>query len=676
MSDYDALLKPFQLKHLTLRNRIFSTAHAPGFAEDGMPGERYQLYHEEKAKGGLALTMIGGSSSVSIDSPLPFNQIDISTDRILPYLESFSTRVHRHGAAIFCQITHIGRRASFGSHHWLPLISPSATREIAHRSYAKEMEEWDFPRVIGDFGRAALRLKQGGLDGVEVIAAAHHLIDSFLSPTTNKRTDKYGGSLENRARFGLEVFEVIRKQVGDDFIVGLRMSGDELIAGGLDQSECIKVATIFANSGLIDYISVYQGSGDKVPDLAAMLPDMSYSSGHFLYLPSAIRAEVDIPIFHASTIRDVGTANRAVADGHVDMIAMTRAHVADPHIVKKMTEGRADDIRQCVGANNCTGSSVGLLCIQNVATGREKTIPHVIPKAAGKRRIVVVGGGPAGLEAARVAADRGHEVVLFEKSDRLGGQIHIAATVPWRASLAGIPRWLEQQVKKKGVDIRMGRAADRDAVLAENPDVVIIATGGAPRVPDWRGSSLAVSTWDVLSGRVAPGANVLLYDEVGVQAGMQTADFLAERGAQVELVMVDRMAGAGIGGTNHVTFVRKLYKQNVLLTPDMELEGIYQEGNGLVAILRNTLTGGEEERAVDQVVLELGTLPDDGLYHQLKDFSVNRGEVDYEALVDGRAQSLRSNPEGAFQLFRIGDAVMSRDVHASIYDAMRIAKEL
>lgn len=676
MSDYDALLQPFQLKNLTLRNRLFSTAHAPGFAEGGMPGERYQLYHEEKAKGGLALTMIGGSSSVSIDSPLPFNQLDISKDRVLPYLEEISERVHKHGAAIMCQITHIGRRAAFGSHNWLPLISPSATREIAHRSYAKEMEDWDFPRVIKDFAAAAQRLKSGGLDGVEVIAAAHHLIDSFLSPITNTRTDKYGGSLENRARFGLEVFAAIREQVGDDFIVGIRLSGDEMIAGGLDQKDCIKVASLFANSGLIDYVSVYQGSGDTVPKLATMLPDMSYSSGHFLYLPSAIRAEVDIPILHASTIRDIATANRAVADGHLDMVAMTRAHVADPHIARKLIEGKEDDIRQCVGANNCTGSPVGLLCIQNAATGREKSIPHVIPKAATRRKIVVVGGGPGGLEAARVSAERGHEVILFEATETLGGQINNAAAVPWRASLTGIPRWLEGQVRKKGVDVRLSTPADSAAVLAENPDVVIIATGGSPRKPDFQGAELAVSAWDILSRATQVGSNVLLYDEVGLQSGMGTAEYLSDRGAEVELVMADRMAGAGVGGTNHVTFVRKLYEKNVLQTPNTELVGIYAEGNGLIAILRNAYTDAEEERAVDQIVLELGTLPNDGLYHELRPSSSNLGEVDYRAFVDGEPQKIISHPDGAFQLFRVGDAVMSRDVHAAIYDAIRLAKEL
>jgi dimethylglycine catabolism A len=676
MPAYDALLKPFQLKHLTLRNRVFSTAHAPGFAEDGMPGERYQLYHEEKAKGGLALTMIGGSSSVAIDSPLPFNQIDISSDRVLPYLTAIAERVHRHGAAIFCQITHLGRRAAYNSHHWLPLVAPTASREIAHRSFAKEMEDWDFPRIIKGFGSAALRLQRGGLDGVEVIAAAHHLIDSFLSPSTNRRTDGYGGSLENRARFGLEVFSEIRAQVGPDFIIGLRMSGDEFIDGGLDQAEAIKAAKIFAESGLIDYISVYQASGDTVPDLAAMLPDLSYPSAAFLYLASAIRAETRIPIFHASAIRDIATAERAVAEGHVDMVGMTRAHVADPHIINKIREGRADEIRQCVGANNCTGSGVGLHCIQNVATGRERDIPHRVPKAAVRRKVVVVGGGPGGLEAARVAAERGHDVVLFESASRLGGQIHLACMISWRASLAGIARWLEQELGRKAVDVRLNTTANAAMITAERPDIVIVATGGVPRTPSFKNAELAISARTILAGEVPGGSNVLVYDELGLQGGLGTAEFLAARGAAVELTCPDRMPGAGLGSTAHVAFLRQVYKHDVVMTPNLELSGIYPEGNKLVAVLRNSYTRQEEERAVDQIVYELGTLPNDQLYHALRPASSNLGEVDYDALIANRPQAVATNPAGAFQLFRIGDAVSSRDIHAAMYDAMRLVKEL
>jgi 2,4-dienoyl-CoA reductase-like NADH-dependent reductase (Old Yellow Enzyme family) len=253
MSDYADLLKPFKLKHLPLRNRVMSTAHAPHFAEDGMPSERYQLYHAEKAKGGIGLTIFGGSSSVAVDSPLSFSQIDISHDRVLPYLQNFAKRVHEQGAALFCQITHLGRRGRWDTRYWLPLIGASKNREPLHRAFAKEMEDFDFPRVIRAYGAAARRCRESGLDGCEVIAVAHHLIDSFLSPAVNQRTDQYGGSLENRARFGLEVLQEVRRAVGPDYVVGLRLSGDELLEGGLAAEDCMQLAMLYGQSGFIDF---------------------------------------------------------------------------------------------------------------------------------------------------------------------------------------------------------------------------------------------------------------------------------------------------------------------------------------------------------------------------------------------------------------------------------------
>ncbi|HXQ42346.1 MAG TPA: NADH:flavin oxidoreductase [Candidatus Udaeobacter sp.] len=679
MQDHEALLQPFRLKHLQLRNRIMSTAHAPGFAEDGMPGERYQLYHEEKAKGGLALTMFGGSSSVAPDSPLPFNQIDVSDDRILPYLHSFADRVHRHGAAIFCQITHLGRRGAWDGRHWLPLVAPSATREPLHRSYAKEMEDWDFRRILKAFADAGERCKKGGLDGCEVIAAAHHLIDSFLSPVTNRRQDRYGGSLENRMRFGLEVMAAIRERVGPDFILGMRIAGDELLEGGLDQAECLRIAAAFANSGLIDYLSVYQSHGDNFSGLVGMLPDMSFPPAPFLYLASAVKAETDLPIFHASAIRDIATAARAVAEGHVDMVAMTRAHVADPHLVRKLREGRADEIRQCVGANYCVDHAAmggGLACIQNAATGREQFMSHNVSRAPQPKRVVVVGGGPGGLEAARVAAERGHSVVLFEASSRLGGQINLARAIAWRENLTGITRWLEREVARLGVDVRLDRTANADGVLAESPEIVVIATGGTPRAPACPGADLAVSSWKILAGETPPGSNVLVYDEPGLQGGVSAADYLATRGAEVELVTPDRLVGEAIGHTGFVAHLRNLYKHNVIQTPNLRLTSVYAEGNSIIAVLRNEFTNAEEERSIDQVVYDLGTLPRDELYHALRPDSRNLGEVDYDRLIGGLAQDLATNPAGSFQLFRIGDAIMSRNVHAAIFDAARLMKDL
>jgi 2,4-dienoyl-CoA reductase-like NADH-dependent reductase (Old Yellow Enzyme family) len=679
MAQYEALLRPFRLKGLTIRNRIMSTSHAPRYTEhDGMPGERYQLYHEEKAKGGIGLTCFGGSSSVAVDSPLPFGQIDASDDRVIPYFQSFAERVHRHGAKLICQITHIGRRANTDQHHWLPLISPSMVRETLHRGFPKEAEDWDIRRTIKRYAAGAARCKAGGLDGVEVIAAAQHLIDSFWSPMVNKRTDKYGGSLENRMRFGLEVFEAIREEVGPDYVVGLRMSGDELVDGGLTAEDCVTIAETYARSGLIDYLNVYQGQASNFAGLALILPNMSFPPAPFLYLASAIKARVAIPVFHASAIRDLATAARAIEDGHVDLVAMTRGHIADPHIVQKLLKGRPEDIRQCVGAGYCVDGllEAGTACIQNPATGRERTMPHVIPLARHRRRVVVAGGGPAGLEAARVSAARGHGVVLFESSDRLGGQINLASKATWRENLSGIPRWLESQVRKEGVAVNLETPATVEAIEAERPDAVIVATGGRPWLGLAGSADLLTTTWDVLAGRVAPQGSVLIYDEHGGHQAPSVAEFMAERGATVELVTPDRAPAMEMGGSNFPIHFRELSKLGVTLTPDLRLVAARVEAGRLVATLANEYTRATEERIVDRVVVEYGTLPNDDLYFALKERSLNRGEVDVGALIGGRPQKLKRNAEGRYQLFRVGDAVAGRNIHAAIFDSLRLCKDL
>lgn len=677
MPEYAALLKPLQLGSLVLRNRLISTAHVPGLAEDGMPGEAYRLYHGEKALGGIGLTIFGGSTSVAPDSPLAFNQIDASSDRVIPYFEEMAETIHGHGAALMVQLTHMGRRGDWRTPNALPLVAPSYSREIAHRSFAKAMEDFDFRRIRQAFADAASRARKGGLDGVELLAAAHQLIDSFLSPVTNRRTDDYGGSLENRARFPLEVLAEIRSRVGTEFVVGLRMSGDEMQDGGMSARECVAAAQLFAESGLIDYLSIYQGTGDTIPELATMLPDMTVPSAAFLHLASAVKKHVDIPVFHASAIRDVSTAARAVAEGHVDAVAMTRGHIADPHIVAKLRDGRPEDIRQCVGANYCIdfGGQSGM-CIYNPATGRERTQPHVLTRSDSRRRVVIAGGGPGGLEAARAALERGHEVVLFEAAAELGGQLILASRVPQRERLAGIVRWLESQVRRGGGEIRLERAASAENILNEAADIVFVATGGRPIVPEFEGRELCVSVWDLISGRTPPRERILVYDETGLPPALGCADLLSRTGANLELACADRMPGEEVGATLHVAYYRNLIRNKVTVTPNLRMSGARTDGNQLVARLTNLYTGDEVERRVDQIVYDIGTCPRRELYDDLREHSRNLGELDHEALLAGNRQRVETNPDGEFMLYRIGDALVARNVHAAIYDAARIVKAL
>ena len=679
MGQYDALLKPLTIKGVTIRNRIMGTAHAPAYDEDGKPKERYQAYHEEKAKGGIGLTMFGGSTGISADSRLEWGALHAAEDSIVPYFAEMAARVHKHGAKVMVQIAHMGKWANWSLGDWIPSSAPSSSTERRKYTYAKAMEDWDIRRVVKDFGQAARRCKDGGLDGLEVSCHGSTLVDQFWSPMHNRRTDAYGGSLENRLRFFREALEEMRRVVGEDFPIGVRMSGDELIKGGLRNEDCVEIARFYAERGLVDFLNV-SGSGSFSYMLHAQLtPNMAWPVAPYLRFASAIKAAVNVPVIQASRLNDLATAARAIEDGHLDMVGMTRGHIADPHIVKKLMEGRAEDIRECVGAAYCIDrlySGGGALCLHNPATGRERTMPHVIAKGPARKRVAIAGAGPAGLEAARVCAERGHAVVLFEASDRVGGQIHLATKIGHRQSLSGITRWLEGQVRKRGVELRLGAAATAAMLEAENPDVIIVATGGRPNTGPASASGLVTSSWDILSGKTAPAESVLVYDDYGDHQGPSVAEFLAERGAKVELATWEQRVAPLTGITSRPIHVRNLYEKGVAMTTDVRLVGVHREGNKLVAVLRNDYTDAEEERLVDQVVAEHGALPVDELYFALKPRSRNLGEVDYEALLAGRPQDVRANPDGRFVLWRVGDAVSGRNIHAAIFDSLRLCKDL
>lgn len=680
MGSYDVLMTPLTIKKTTIRNRIISTAHAPAYDEDRKPKERYQRYHEEKAKGGVGLVMFGGSTGVAIDSEAGWGQLLAADDSIIPYFEEFSTRVHQHGAKIIVQLTHMGRKVRWDLGNWLPTLGPSHAAERMNYPYPKAMEDWDIRRVVTAYADAARRCQKGGLDGIELSAHAHQIFDEFWSPYTNHRTDEYGGSFEKRLRFPLECAAAARAAVGEDFLIGMRMSADELLENGLDQAACLEIAIAFAKSGLIDFLNLSAASTSTNISHAATTPTMAYPIAAYLHYASAVKAEVDIPVFHASRIPDLATAARAVGEGHVDLVGMTRAHIADPHIVRKMSEGREDDIRQCVGAGYCldrlyTGG--GAVCVQNAATGREITMPHIVPKAESRRTVVVAGAGPGGLEAARVSAERGHRVVLFEAGEQTGGQINLASRVAWREPMSGIVRWLDSQVRKLGVDLRLGQSADAENVLAEEPDEVVIATGGSPNRGRFGDSELVRTTWEVLEGRLAPdaGQSVLIYDDSGDHQAVSCAEYLASRGVLVEVVTPDRHVAFRLGPTNRPIHIRNLHNNGAIMTPDMRMAGVQQEGNRTVVVLKNDYTEAEEERIVDHVIVEHGTLPRDDLYFALKPMSSNLGEVDIAALVANQPQSVSSNPSGRFRLFRVGDAVVSRNIHAALYDSLRLCKD-
>lgn len=675
MNANDPLLQPYDLRGVALRNRVVSTSHEPAYAEDGMPKDRYRRYHVEKARGGVGLTMIGGSAVVSPDSPPAFGNLLLYRDEIVPWLRRLCDEVHEHGAAVMTQVTHLGRRTSNFSGDWLPLVYPSALREPAHRSFPKIAESWDLDRIVRDYADAAARCHAAGLDGIE-LQAYGHLLDAFHSPAVNHRDDAFGGDLDNRTAFPRRVIQAVRAAVGPDFVVGIRMSMDEDLPDGLGVDEALEALRRYATDG-VDFLSVIRGTIESDASLSKVIPSMGTPAAPFLEFAGRIREAVDVPVMHAARIADVATARHAIREGLLDLVGMTRAQLADPYLVSKVAAGQEDRIRPCVGANYCLDAiyeSGDAKCIHNPATGRERDLPHVIGLADGPRRnAVVVGAGPAGLEAARALGERGHRVVVLEAADKPGGQVRLAASAARRRDLIGIVDWRYEEARRSGVEFRFNTYAEVSDVLLDSPDLVVVAAGGLPNrnfLP--QGQDVVHDTWDVMAGTVKPHGTVLVYDDNGAEPGMDAVERLAAGGAQVEYVTPERMVGPSVGSMNSPAYLKAFAEGGVTVTLASRLTSVAEKDGQLLAELCHEYSGQRVRREVGHVVVEHGTLPNDELYHALVPDSTNLGEVDQQALLAGRPQTVATNSSGRYQLFRIGDAVASRNIHAAVYDALRL----
>ncbi len=677
-SPHKQLFQSFKLGHLTLKNRIVSTSHSPAYADAGMPGERYQLYHEEKAKGGLSLTMFGGSSSVSDDSPASFGQLNAGSDQIVAHLRKFSARIHQHDVALMCQLSHAGRRTRPTGGNWLPTVAPSALREPAHGAMPKVIEIDDIKRIANDYALAAKRCFDGEIDGIELLASGH-LIGQFWSPLSNHRRDAYGGSFENRMRFGLEVLERIRELVPGQFVISLRFTANEFIEGGIDEEEGIAIARHYATSGLVDCLNVSGGANWTKAGVAETVPSMAYASGRFVELAGKVRKATGLPVMHAAGVADFATANRAVADGHVDLIGMTRAQIADPHLVRKHLAGQDDAIRPCVGAGHCIdriymgGDS---LCLHNTVTGREQILSHTLQPTSDRQSVVLIGAGPAGLEAARVLAERGHKVHVLEAHKEPGGQVRYIAGIDWRRGMLGITRWLYERCVALGVTFEFNRYMQTQDVIELQADVVILATGGAPQMDTIEGAAqFANTSWDLLNGDMPIGQRVLVYDETGSQSGPGCAEKAGSVGALTQLVTPDRMIAQDVGVTNHAIHLRNLHHCGVEIKMDQRLSKIERNGNQLTAYFQHEYSGVESTQVYDQIVVEAGTVPDDALYSALIPHSANQGLIDQQILLaGGKMPAPLPLAESSFALYRIGDCVSARGIHAALLDAQRLCR--
>ena len=675
----DPLLEPFQLKHLKIRNRVFTSAHEPAYSVEGMPTDRYRLYHEERAKGGVGLTMTAGSAVVAEDSAPVFGNLHAYDDAIVPWIQRLTDGVHEHGAACMIQLTHLGRRSIWSHDNWLPVVAPTSLREPAHRAIPKEAEDWDIERIIRKFADAAERMQAGGMDGIE-IESYGHLFDQFYSPTTNFREDEFGGSLENRLRFSTRVLEAMRERVGPEFILGLRMSIDEVVPEGLDYNAGIEILKEFEATGLIDFVNVIRGLVATDAQLSNVIPIHGMPAAPHLDFAGLVKENTGLAVLHASKIDDVATARYAIQEGKVDLVGMTRAHMADPHIVLKVIEEREEQIRPCVGATFCLDGiyeNGEALCVHNAATGREAIMPHKVLPAEKHRKIIVIGAGPAGLEAARVAGERGHEVTVFEAMPKAGGQIALTVRNKRRQDFQGVVDWRLAELDRLGVEIIYDHIAEQEDISALNPDVVIVATGGLPQMPPLeKGVELAVTSWDVLSGEVIPQGNVLLYDDNGTHSALSTAEIIAQSGADLEIVTPERTLGVEIGGVNHVPYARTFNETETRVTLNQRVMSASKENDRLVVELGSDHSSHRSTREVDYLVVDHGTLPNADLYLELKSLSCNQGEIDHNALLNGQPQPCFEDEQESFALYRIGDAVANRNIHAAIYDALRLMKDI
>ncbi len=587
------LFAPLQLRGRLLRNRIVSTPHATGWGHDGLIDPREIDYHVRKAAGGCGLVMTFGSASVDPTTAASYGAIALWDERNERALRALADGVHGHGAPCISQMTHMGRRGT-STMTGVPLRAPSDLPEGVHLEVPVPLTTAEIPAIVRQFADAAARLERCGWDGCEVTSFGGHLVEQFFDPGVNTRTDEYGGSLENRTRFGREVLAAVRAAVSDDFIVGFRMAADQCLTGGLGPDDMIEVARSLAAGGAIDLFSVSAGTGATRLSTAYFVPPDALPEGVYNELALRFRQAVGVPVLVAGRNVEPAMADACVASG-VDLVAMTRAIIADPDLPAKARSGRA--ARPCIGLNEgCIGrlyTDRPMWCSANPAI-REPALAELAP-AASPGRVVVVGGGVAGLEAARGAALRGHRVVVFEQRTALGGRARLAGTRPGRDRWARYIEWLRDEAAAAGAELRAGVTATADAVLAEAPAAVILATGSELRPSAVLPGPVPAIDVDVLLEDGPPPVahrSALVLDDEGGFLAPTAAERLVGDGFAIEIVTTHPTVGAEIDPTQQPFVYRRLGLADVVMTP--HLIGRSSDADGVV--LRNIYTERDERR--------------------------------------------------------------------------------
>ena len=646
------LFQPLTVGGIELRNRIISSAHQSGLAEDGVPGDRYVAYQRERARGGVALIITGATpvhESSLVHSRDFLCNID---DRIIPGYRKVAAAVHAEGGRIFAQLAHFGALADPELNEQTA-FAPSRVVAELYRHTPHVMDEQEIAEVIEAFAQAATRARAGGLDGVELLFAYGLLVAEFMSPYANHRTDRWGGSLENRLRFPLAVLDAVRACVGRDFVVGLRIPGDELVPGGLDLPQMQEISRRLTAGGQVDYLNVIAGNNLERFARVRHWPRTPAPHGLFAELAGGIKRVVRVPVCCVGRVTEPALAEQIVARGDADLVGMTRAQIADPHLARKVRDGHLDQIRPCVGANLCIDQNLrglAIRCIVNPEIGQEAAWSTLSP-ATHSRHVVVVGAGPAGLETARVAAARGHRVTLLEGAGELGGQVRLWTRVPGMGEIGKVLTYFERELVRLEVDMRLASWADADAVVALEPDAVVVATGSRPYVPNVPGAPSGtvevLNAWDVLGGQSRSGRRAVVVDEVGRQDAPNLALVLAQQYEEVELVTYCFHAAEDEGLSTRIPLFELLFQSGVRCTPHARLSRL----DGSAVVVENVYSR-EELRfdAVEVLVLVLGYEAEDALFAALR----------------GRVPHLRA----------IGDCRAPRRMDIAVKEGARVARAL
>lgn len=621
------LFQPLQLRHKTLRNRIVFGAHTANMSEGGLPGERHLGYYRERARGGAAMIVV---------EPVPVNAHAVLTrgnfrhgdDAVIPHFRRITDACHEHGSVMIQQLYHVGAHGdwdnSFVANH-SPSGAPSMhDSDGSHRMMASEIEA-----TIEAFAAAAGRAQAAGYDGVELMAAYNAIIEQFWSPLANRRDDKYGGSFEKRMRFSHDLLAAIRRKVGEDFIIGMAISLDPGSPAALTIEQQIEIALWHEKLALYDYTTLGTGS---YFDFTKIIPPFVYEDKMGAPFAAAMKAALTtVKVQAESHIRTPENADYVIASGQADTVSIVRGQIADPHLADKARAGRPEDVRGCISCNQmCWGRrsrDYWISCLINPSAGREfEWGGDTFEPTAAPKTVLVVGGGPAGLEAARVAAERGHRVILAEATERLGGQFRLAGLQPRRGQITDLIDWYERQLGKLQVDIRLNTYLERDEIEAIGASSVILATGSQPGMTGWQ---RALAHRDTLPGIDAPnlwsvedvmrrearlGSRVLVLDDGGNWRGPGTAWHLAEKGHVVTLLTADAYVGRDLARTAADFPMRARLKQ---LGVSFVTDAVVMAWHGDAATIRDLATGKEARQDFDSLVLAATNIPDTALQDEL-----------------------------------------------------------